>query len=499
MSVLSMISRRTLIIATSAMLALPALPASLASAQEKTSVRAALTQEPDSLDPVFDTNLPALNIFYNVFDQLVGIDETGAVVPLLASDWSASDDLKTWTFTLREGATFHDGSPVTAEDVLFTFETGRTATGSRVGGYLTTIDSVTAEGNTITFNLNVPYAPFDRQVSLVPILSKAAYESMGAEAYARKPVGSGPYSVVNWAGGDAITLKRYDGYWGDKGTFEDVVFEIVPDETTRANSVQSGDLDIALLGPASVPAVEGSGAVDVVNQTSNRVVYLGFNAGHPWLDDVNIRKAIDMAIDRTTLGERLLNGAVTPTSQLVAAVTFGHDEAIPATEFDLEEARKLVEASGYDGTPIPLSYPNAGLPQIDQVAQAIAFFLGEAGLKIELDQQEANTYFNAWYGVQLKGLYIFAFAPTVMDADLPLTMLLRTGAQGYNPNPEIDALLDQEIGEADEAKRAAIFSEISQLVNRDTSYAPLFIDTYTYGVTKGLDWTPRPDGLIVLN
>ncbi len=498
MSMLTTLTRRTLLIASSALIALAAVPAAPSLAQDAT-VRAALTQEPDSLDPVFDTNLPALNVMYNVFDQLVGIDETGGVIPLLASEWTASDDLKTWTFTLREGATFHDGSPVTADDVLFTFETGQNGTGSRLASYLTTIESVTAEGNVITFALNVPYAPFDRQVSLVPILSKAAYESMGAEAYARKPIGSGPYSVVNWAGGDSITLARYDGYWGDKGKFAEAVFQIVPDETTRANSVQSGDLDIALLGPASVPAVEASGAVDIVNQTSNRVVYLGFNASHPALEDVNVRKAIDMAIDRVTLGERLLNGAVTPTSQLIAAVTFGYDEAIPATGFDLEEAKRLVEASGYDGSPIPLSYPNAGLPQIDQVAQAIAFFLGEAGLNIELDQQEANTYFNAWYGVELKGLYIFAFAPTVMDADLPLTMLLRSGAQGYLPNPEIDALLDQEIGEADAAARAELFSQISQLVNRDTSYAPLFIDTYTYGVTKGLDWTPRPDGLIVLN
>lgn len=499
MSRLTMITRRMLIVASSAAIAFAALPATGSMAQEKTTVRAALPQEPDSLDPIFDTNLPALNVFYNVFEQLVGIDASGAVEPLLATEWTASDDLKTWTFTLREGATFHDGSPVTAEDVLFTFETGKTATGSRVGGYLTVIDSVTADGNDITFNLNVPYAPFDRQVSLVPIISKAAYEAMGPEAYARKPVGSGPYSVENWAGGDAITLSRYDGYWGEAGNFETAIFQIVPDETTRANSVQSGDLDIALLGPASVPAVEGSGAVDIVNQQSNRVVYLGFNAGAPWLEDVNIRKAIDMAIDRATMGQRLLNGAVTPTSQLIAAVTFGFDEAIPATEFNLEEAKRLVEASGYDGTPIPLSYPNAGLPQIDQVAQAIAFFLGEAGLTIELDQQEANTYFNAWYGVELKGLYIFAFAPTVMDADLPLTMLLRSGAQGYLPNPEIDTLLDQEIGEADATKRAALFSQISQLVNRDTSYAPLFIDTYTYGVAKGLDWTPRADGLIVFH
>ncbi|ODT72005.1 MAG: hypothetical protein ABS75_05900 [Pelagibacterium sp. SCN 63-23] len=490
------LSRRALLVST-AIIGLTAL--SPVVAQETARVTAALVAEPTSLNPIYDTGLPALNVFYNVFDQLTGIDATGAVVPRLASEWSHSDDLQTWTFTLRDGATFHDGSPVTPEDVLFTYETAKNDPTSRLGGYLSTVESVTAEGNDIIFSLNIPYAPFDRQATLVPIVSKAAYESMGASEYARKPIGSGPYMVESWANGDTITLQRNDSYWGDAGTYQTVVFQPVPDETTRANSVQSGDLDIALLGPSSVPAVEGSGSAQVVHQQSNRVVYLGFNAGSPWLEDVNFRKAIDMALDRQLLSDRLLNGAAEPASQLVAKVSFGYTDAIPPTVYNVEEAKALVAASGYDGSAIPLTYPNTGLPQIDQVAQAVAFFLEEAGITVTLDPQEASTFSNTWFSAELGGLYIFAFAPSVMDADLPFNMLLRSGGQGYANNPDIDALLDKEIGEADPAARAATLAEISNMVTEQTYYAPLFIDTYSYAVTPDLDWTPRPDGMIVFN
>ncbi|SMQ85456.1 peptide/nickel transport system substrate-binding protein [Devosia lucknowensis] len=492
------LTRRSLLLST-AVLAAGAAFASPVLSQEQTTVRAAQVTDPTSLNPIYDTDLQSLNIFYSVFDQLVGMDNDGQVTPRLATEWTASDDLKTWTFTLREGVTFHDGSPVTAEDVVFTFETAMNDPASRLGGYLTKVESVTAEGNSIVITLNQGYAPLDRQLTLVPIVSKAAYEAMGADEYGRKPIGSGPYVVESWVSDVAVTLQRNDNYWGNKGTYPTVIFQTVPDETARANSVQSGDLDIALLGPSSVPAVEGSGAVDIVSVQSNLVVYLGFNTGNTWLGDVNVRKAIDMAIDRQTLNDRLLNGLMTPASQLLAPATFGYDAAIAATPFNLEEAKSLIAASGYDGTPIPLTYPNTGLPQIDQMAQVLAFFLNEAGLQVTLEPQEASTFINNWFIRELPGLYVFRFAPSVLDGDLPFSMLIRSGNQGFAEDTEIDALLDRQLAEGDPATRAATLGEVSSIVNRDTYYAPLFIDTNTYGVTKGLDWTPRADGMIVFN
>jgi peptide/nickel transport system substrate-binding protein len=467
---------------------------------EKAVVKAALLLEPQSLDPIYDTNLPALNVFYNIYDQLTGIDAQGHVVPRLAESWSASADLKSWAFKLRPNVKCQDGSTATSADVVFTYETAKNDPKSRLGGYLGAIDKIVAKGDDeVDFTLNKPFAPFDRQTTLVPIVCKAAYQKMGAAAFARAPVGTGPYAVSAWVPGDTITLKRFDGYWGAKGAYPTVIFQPVPDETTRANAVQSGDLDIALLGPANVPSVRASGAVNVVEEPSNRIIYLGFNPHEKGLENPEIRKAADMAIDRDAIAKRLLSGSVSPTSQLVAPVSFGYDSKIAATPPNLAKAKAMIKAAGYDGSPITLSYPTTGLPQIDQIAQAVAFFLQEAGLKITMDGQEADGYVNNWFGGKLKGLFLFAFAPSVMDADLPFNMLLRSGGQGYFPDKDIDGLLDREIGQSNAAERGASLSAISKIVNEKTYYAPLFIDVYIYGVAKDVKWTPRPDGMIVFN
>jgi peptide/nickel transport system substrate-binding protein len=214
---------------------------------------------------------------------------------------------------------------MTSADVVFTYETAKNDPKSRLGGYLAAIDKIAANGDgEVDFTLNKPFAPFDRQTTLVPIVCKAAYLKKGAAEFAKAPVGSGPYSVVSWAAGDAITLQRFDGYWGRHGAYATVIFQPVPDETTRANAIQSGDLDVALLGPSNVPGVRASGSVDVVEQPSNRIIYLGFNGKQKWLAKPEIRKAADMAIDRKAVAERLLSGSVTPASQLIAPVSFGY-------------------------------------------------------------------------------------------------------------------------------------------------------------------------------
>lgn len=466
----------------------------------RTTVTAALVGEPSTLDPVFDTNLPTLNVFQNVFDQLTTIDADGAVQPGLATKWTHDEALTTWTFTLRSDAKFSDDSPVTADDVVYTYETAMKNPESNLGGYMTAIKSLEAtDDTTVVFHLKAAYAPFDRQVTLVSILPKAIYEAEGAKAFGQKPVGSGPYEVVKWTHGDSITLKRNPDYWGDKGKYENVVLQFVPDETTRANSVQSGDIDVALLGPASVSTISSSDAAEVVDTKSNRVIYTGFNAKAEWLDDPDFRKAVSLAIDRKAISENLMSGTTEPASQLIASVTQGYDASIEPTEQDVTEAKRLVAASGYDGSTITLSYPTTTLPQIQQLAQSVQQYLEKVGIAVKLDGQEFSAFSANWFAAKFAGLYLYAFAPSALDADLPLEMLLKTGGQGYVSDPQIDALLSDELAESDEKARDKDIADISKIVAAKTYYAPLVADTYTYGVTKGLDWTPRPNGMILFN
>ena len=122
--------------------------------------------------------------------------------------------------------------------------------------------------------------------------------------------------------------------------------------------------------------------------------------------------------------------------------------------------------------------------------------MGQAGLKVEFDAQEQTTYLNNWFTSKLPGVYIFAFAPSVIDGNLPYHMLLKTGGQGYTFDERIDALMDQQIAETDGDKRAELLGQIGEIVYERTIYAPLFNDDYIYGVAKDVEWTPRPDGMM---
>ncbi|MGY9048280.1 hypothetical protein P775_24780 [Puniceibacterium antarcticum] len=472
--------------------------APLSAMAQPTEIVAGLHGEPDSLNPLYDTNLPALNIYYNVFDRLATIDGKGDVVPDLASNWTFNDTLDQWTFTLAEGMTCQDGAPMDSSDVKFTFDTAMGDSTSRLGGYLGLVASVDAPSPTeVVIHLKSAFAPFDRQVSLIPIVCQEAYEDMGKEAYGRKPIGSGPYQVTNWSSGDSIEMVRFGGFRGEPAKYDKVTFKPIPDETTRAAAVQSGDVDVALLGPAQVDGVKQQGSVNVVAQDANRVVFLGFNGGAPFLGDQKMRKAVDLSIDRDLISTRLLNSAATPTAQIIAPVTFGFDSTMKPTQTDVAAAKALVEEAGYDGTPIKISYPTTGLPQIDQLAQAVAYFMDQAGIKTELDPMEQNTFYGNWFGKSFPGIFIFAFAPSVMDAHLPFYMLLAKDQQGYIFDERIDALMAKQVGETDLEARAADLAEISAINTERTIYAPLFIDSYIYGVSKDIEWSPRPDGMMV--
>lgn len=463
------------------------------------SITIALNGEPSSLNPIFDISVPSLSVFRSVFSGLTAIDATGAVEPSLATSWEPDETLQTWVFTLNEDATFHDGTPVTADDVVFTFEQGMTDPEAATGSYVAQIESVTATGeHEVTFHLKTPYAPFDRQVTLIPVVSQAAYEADPA-GYAVAPVGSGPYQVESWSRGDTITLSRYDDYFGQTPAFEDVELRFVLDETTRANSLQSGDLDVAQISASSVATLQGADGLEVLEQESNRVLYLGFNSSAGPLADPAVRQAIDMAVDREAISETLYQGFATPSGQLVAPTTFGYSESIEPTAYDPDTARELVTASGYDGEPIVLSYPATELPQITQLAQAVAGYLEEAGLTVELDQQETANFRTAWFGKEFPGIYIWQFAPSVMDANLPFSLLVGPGSTRYFTDDRVDALMAEQIGLADAAERAAVLEELLQLVHDEVYYSSLFTDVYTYGVSEGTPWTPRADGLFALD
>ena len=449
-----------------------------------------------TLDPSMDISATGLNVLQNIFYALTKIESDGSVTPLIAKSWKSSTDSKTWTFVIDEKAKFSDGTPVTAEDVMWTFDKIRNDAKSPTRSYLGLVEKISVlDGNSVQIALKQPFAIFDRQATLLSILPKAAYEKMGAEAFARKPIGAGPFRVVEWVKDDQIVLEPVPNHWKEQPKLKRLVFKPVPSEASRTAALQSNAVDVvAVLPPPVVEQLKTRPNVKIVNIPSNRVVYMGMNVKNPVLNDLKLRQAIDMAIDRNAIANQLLRGLGAPASQINAPVTFGFDEARKPTAYNPERAKQLIKESNYKGQEIPLSYANNRFAFGDEVSQAVAGYLEAVGIKVKLEAQQFNSWLPIWLEKKLQGLYVMSYGPSIMDAELTLSTLFESGTgRGYWDSPEIDKLIADQRAEADPVRRKKILTEIWQKAQDNAVMAPLYVEYHSYGMSSNVDWKPRPD------
>ena len=452
-----------------------------------------------TLDPSVDTSPISLNVFKNIYDQLTNIAADGSVQPQLAKSWKASDDATVWTFQIRDDVKFTDGAPLTVDDIVWSYTTIQANAKSPVAPYLKLVKSIEKTGDhEVKFTLSAPFALFDRQVSLISILPRAVYEKVGAQEFAQHPIGSGPYKVIEWVKDDHIELEANKDYWNGVPPIKTVMVRPVPSESARASGLTTGELDIvAVLPPSSVKQLENVDTVNIQKVASNRVLYLGFNTANPLLSK-QLRQAADTAIDRDAITKDLLGGLGKPEGQIVAPVTFGYDKTIKATEFNPTEAKKLVKSSGYDGSEIVFQYPNNRYSFGVEVAQAVAGYLKDVGINVKLEGMEYSAFFPLWTGNKLNSIHMFAYGPSIMDADLPLGSVFVTGSHGYWNNPEVDALIAKQRAQTDTKERLATISTIWKMAQEDVPNSILYNEIQAYGVNKEVQWSPRPDERIDL-
>lgn len=446
-------------------------------------------------DPVIDNGLYSVNVFHGLFDQLVAIDPSGSLAPRLATEWSANEDGTEWTFTLRDDATFHDGSPVTADDVVFSFQAILDNEKSLNRIYTNNITTMTAAEGSVTFQLTSPDAAFPRLAYYISIVPEAAYTELGATGFAAAPVGSGPYSFAAWTPGVALELQANPDYWGGEPAVKKVMIEPVADAEARLNGLLSSTLDLVSLSPAQQGTAEGASGHTVKEVVSNQLVYLGFNTDG-LLASPELRKAISMAVDRQTIIDTVLAGLATPANaSSVAPAVFGYDETLKALPYDVEEARALVKASGYDGRTIPFEYATDGnLPMPNELAQAIAGQLGEIGIAVELRGSDNSSFNLSWNSKTLDGIYLQQFSPSMMDAATTLNYLYGPTGMALFQDEEINELIARAAATTVPEERAAVISEIWKLNEAKGYIANLHYTTSLVAMNSALDFEPRPDG-----
>jgi len=453
-----------------------------------------------TLDPTTDSSALGINVFLNIFDQLSEIRDDGGVGPQLAESWEASDDQTVWTFTLRERVKFHDGTPLTLDDVIWTYNKVLGDAKSPVRAYLTQVNTLEKiDDRRLRFTLKIPFVTFAKQVSLVSIVSRAAYEKMGAQQFSLTPVGSGPFKVARWVKDQVVELQANEAYWRGPATIQKVLFKPVPSEAARASALLTGELDIVpVLPPSLVDTLSNKPGIKIVKVASNRAVFGGFNVNEPVVSNVKVRLAVNHAIDRAAITAKLLRGMGEPLGQIAAPPIFGFDPSIKPPKYDVALAKSLLQEAGYKGEKIVFQYPNNRWAFADQVAQAIAGYLGAAGINVELKSSEFSAFFPLWVANKLPALYMFSVGITIMDSDLLLNLEYESGtSHGYWKSPEVDALAKQQRAEKDPEKRRQALSRIWQLSLDNAAFVPLYAEIQAYGVREGIAWSPRPDERLV--
>jgi peptide/nickel transport system substrate-binding protein len=432
---------------------------------------------------VFDT--AALTAAAALFDTLTYLDDKGVPQPKLAVSWNHSDDFKTWTFKLRPGVKFHDGTPFNAEAAKANFDRQKDpANKCRCAFYIAGIHDVQAPDElTLVYNLNDPSVNLPA-ILTVPssnfaVQSPTAWKTKG-EDYNRNPVGTGPYILKSWAAGDRIVLEKNPGYWNKGHPYLDrIVLKPLPDAQSRFASLQSGEADIIWddeTDADNIQRAQKDPKLTVHTYAGSGAAVAAFNTKVAPFDDVRVRQALVMAIDRKKMSQALTNGLARPATNPYGDgswVKCKDDGALPN---DIEKAKALIKEYG---KPVEFKMIVTATPRGRNTGQIFQQFWKQVGANVELEQIDQATFVPRAFmrQFQLIGWRIVDFP----DPDTQMYANFHTGspvALANYSNPELDALLEHARTTADPEKRTEDYCAISRHINQQAIWYWTFQNTY---------------------
>jgi peptide/nickel transport system substrate-binding protein len=477
--------------------------------------------EPGSLDPHVSTAANDFRIAVNLYDGLVrNTPGTLEIEPALATDWTISDDGLEYTFNLREGVTFHDGTPFNAEAVKFNFdrmldenhpfaETGPFP----LAFYFSSVESVeVVDDLTVKFTLNEPFAPFMSNLASPSglIVSPAAVEASGAD-FGRNPVGTGPFKFEEWQSNTSVVASRNEDYWDGAPSLEAVIFRPITDANTRVAEMLSGGIDVLLeTPPDNVAQFRDDAAYEVVEAVGPHVWYVMLNAKEGPFADKLVRQAVNYAVNKESLVTDVLQGtADVSAGPIPPAFNWAYNEEVDPYPYDPEKAKELLAEAGAEGASLTFLVAEGGSGMLDPVPMgtAIQADLAAVGLDVEIQTYEWNTFL-AEVNPGLEGKADMAeMAWMTTDPDTLPFLTLRTAAfpaeggfnSSYYSNPEVDDLLDQARRATDQAERGELYKQIQAIVHEDAPW--LFVANWKQNavVTEAVDnFELQPDFSLVL-
>jgi peptide/nickel transport system substrate-binding protein len=478
-----------------------------------------------SLDPQFAYSGNNIATATDMFDSLLGSDAANQPEPGLAVRWEAVDKL-TWRIHLRENVRFHDGSVLTAEDVVFSLRRVKSVVGSPAS-YLGSVRGVVSfdvvDPLTLEVKTAAPMPLLVEQIGTVNILSaKAALGLSSSDLNAgRGLVGTGPYRFVRAVPGERVEMQGFPAHWGGAPRWDRVTLRFMPNATARVAALLSREVDlIDQVAPADAKML-GSKA-QIFSIASTRLVYLALDSARdvsPFITDASggrldrnplrdprVRLALSKSIDREALASRLLDGSAEPAGQLVPQGMGGFDAGLVPAKLDLAGARRLLAEAGYaNGFGLTLHGSNDRLPQDSAVAQALGQMFRRAGLAVkDVVALPYNVYAQA-ASRQEYSLFLFSIGSPASNSSGTLSSVLATydsaqGLGGFNRGRYSNAGFDRVLGEAlstfDEAKRNEMLAQATRVAMDDTALIPLYWQVVHFGAREGVFYAARRDEVI---
>ena len=438
-----------------------------------------------TLDPAKVTDGESAKVCEMIYDTLIQYrDDTTELAPALAETWEGSADGLTWTFYLREGVQFHDDTPFNADAVVFSLSRPNTVFRDFHSEFISQINALDAF--TVQIQLKTPYAPFLSTLagSSLSIVSPAAVHHFGDSFGDDNAVGTGPFKFAQWDKGDSVVLEANENHWTGRPALDMFIFRSIPDNSDRLMALQAGDIHaMEFPNPGDIPVIKGDPQIELVTQSSLNVGYLAMNFDKPPFDNLKVRLAINHAIDKPKIIDRLYQGTAIPAKGPIPPTLWSYDEGIQDYEYNPELARQLLAEAGFpDGfetTLWALPVPRPYIPDGMALAEALQSDLREVGVETTIVTFDWGTYLDK---TQI-GEHDMAMLGWIVSEGDPDSFFYYLLSKTYAEKPafniafyrsdEMQDLLDRARTSTDRAERTELYRQAQAIFHRDAPWVPL--------------------------
>jgi len=488
----------------------------------------ALKTEPSSLDPQYHSLTPNIQISLTMFDPLVRSDPDLRPIPSLAESWE--NDGNAWIFHLRRGVKFSDGTPLTAHDVVFTYDRVPKVPNSPSSFTLYLGPGAKTEAlddYTVRITTSTPFPILPISLSNLAIMSSKAASGPAPEGKTTTElnsgnglVGTGPYRFVSWRRGAELVLERNPHYWGTPPDWDRIVYRPISNPAARVAALLAGDVDMVEDPPTDdLARLKQNKQLYVEEKPSVRVMYLALDQyaepspgirgtdKNP-LKDRRVREALSLAIDRYAIADRVMGGAAIPAGNLLPYPMFGTSEKYAeAPRANVERARQLLAEAGYpNGFEITLGAPSGRYINDARIAQTVASMWTRIGVKTDVDAKAPPVFFKNRDAYAFSA-YLAGWSSTGGEMSNPMRALLVTPnpAEGLGTtnrsrysNPDMDALVVQASATMDDARRADLLRQASEIAMADYAMLPLHFEMSAWAMKDEIRYVGHAGQLVLV-